>query len=185
MVLRSWPFEIGDAIDVARAADLLVKHLRIADVVGVNPVAAHADGAEFLVANGDRRGGAPALVGLHARGEVIDVRFERRLERLVPIHQVGEDRQCLRVQRVEAGREDVGDSALVYEHRHLGIANRELAAVLDLHVLHGITVGQDSIFRFGPLDDIDELLGKETHKLVPEYTAESGTLFPLLLGVGG
>ncbi len=90
----------------------------------------------------------------------------------------------LRVQRVEAGREDVGDAALIDEDGHLGIANRELAAVLDFHVLHGVTVGQDSIFRFGPLDDIDELLGKETHTLVPEYTAETGILFQLLVASG-
>ena len=89
------------------------------------------------------------------------------------------------LQRVQAGRENVGDAALVDEHRHLGIAHRELAAVLDLHVLHGVTVGQDSVFRFGPLDYIDELLGKETHTLVPEYTAEIGSLFhKLRLGLG-
>ena len=121
---------------------------------------------------------------MQARGEVVNVRLERGFEGLVPIHQVRENRKRVRVQRVEAGREDVGNAAFIDEDRHLRIANRELAAVLDFHVLHGITVGQDSVFRFGPLDDIDELLGKETHTLVPEYTAESGSLFQILV-VGG
>ena len=83
----------------------------------------------------------------------------------------------LRVQSVQAGPEDVGDAAFVHEDGHLRIAHRELAAVLDFHVLHGIAVGQDSVFRFGPLDDIDELLGKETHTLVPEYTPAERGLF--------
>src|SRR5208282_1849874 len=148
--------------------------LGIGDFIGVDSIAAHADGAEFLVANRDRRRGAPTLIGLQARGEVINVRFERGLEGLVPIHEVRENRQRVRVQGVEAGSEDVGNAALIDEDGNLGFTHGELAAVLDLHVLHGVTVGQDSVFRFGPLDYIDELLGKETHTLVPEYTAETG-----------
>jgi hypothetical protein len=85
--------------------------------------------------------------------------------------------QRLRVQGIQTGGEDIGDSALVDEDGQLGIANGELAAVLDFHVLHRVAIGQDSVFRFGPLDNIDELLGKETHTLVPEYTAESPGLF--------
>ena len=45
------------------------------------------------------------LIGLRARGEEIDVGFEGRLEGLVPVHEVGEDRQRLGVQRVQAGAE--------------------------------------------------------------------------------
>ena len=104
---------------------------------------------------------APALVGLQARGEEVDVALERRLEHLVPVHEVGQQRQGLRVQRVEAGAEDVGDAAFVDERRHLRFANGQLAAVLDLHVLHGIAVGEDAVLRFGPLDDVDELFRKE------------------------
>jgi len=70
----------------------------------------------------------------------------------------------LGVERVETGREDVRDAAFVDEHSHLRVAHGELAAVLDLHVLHGVTVGEDAIFGFSPLDDINELLRKETHR---------------------
>ena len=80
------------------------------------------------------------------------------LKGLVPVHQVGENRQRVGAQRVEAGAEDVGDSAFVDEDRHLRIADGELAAVLNFHVFHGIAVGENAVFRFGPLDDIDELL---------------------------
>jgi len=51
--------------------------------------------------------------------------------------------------------EDVGDAALVDEQRHLRIAHRKLTAVLDFHVLHGITVSQNVVTRLGPLDDVN------------------------------
>ena len=163
MVLRSWPSRSATVYDCARAADLLIEDLGVGDAIGVDSVGAHAHRAELLVADGDGRGGAPLLVGLQARGEEIDVRLERRLERLVPVHQVGQDGQRLGAERVEARAEDVGDLAFVDEDGHLRIAHRQLAAVLDLHVLHGIAVGQNAVARLGPMDDVDELLGKETH----------------------
>ena len=77
-------FEIGDAIEVARAADLCVKRFCIGQVVGINAEAAQANRAEFLVANGDRIRRAPVLIGLRARGEKVDVGLERRLGTLCP-----------------------------------------------------------------------------------------------------
>ena len=62
------------------------------------------------------------------------------------------------------GCEDVGDSAFVHEDRHLRIANRELAAILNLAILHGIAVGKDAVLGFDPLDDINELFGEEIAK---------------------
>ena len=158
-------FQIRDVIDVAGAADFLMEDLGVRDFVRVDAVAAHAHRAEFLVANGDGGCSAPTLVGFHAHREIINVGLERGLEGLIPIHEVSEDGQSLGVQRVEAGAENVGDLALVDEDGHLGLTHGELAAVLDLHVLHGIAVSQYAVFRFGPLDDINELLGKETHRI--------------------
>ena len=157
-------FEVGDVIDVARAADLLIERLGFGEVVGVDAVAAHTDGAELTVAEGDGVSGAPALVGLHARGEEVDVGLEGRLERLVPIHDVGEEGQGVGVEGVEAGAHDVGDTAFVHEEGHLGIADGELAAVLDLAVLHGVTVREDAILWLGPIDDVDELFGEKVTK---------------------
>ena len=160
-------------------------------MVGVDAEAAQADRAEFLVADGDRSRRAPVLVGLQPRGEEVDVGFERRLELLVPVHQVGQQRQGLGVQRVEARAEDVGDAAFVDEHRHLRLAHRELAAVLDLHVLHGIAVREDAVFRFGPVDDVDELLGEKgsnahgvPFRLLSKYTPKppGGFAKPLTCG---
>jgi hypothetical protein len=60
---------------------------------------------------------------------------------------------------VQAGAEYVGNLAFIHEGRQLRFADGQLSAVLDLHVLHGITPGQNPIFRLAPLDDIDELFG--------------------------
>ena len=46
---------------------------------------------------------APVLIGLQPGNEEVDVGLERRLEGLVPVHEVSEDRQRLRVERVEPG----------------------------------------------------------------------------------
>ena len=101
------------------------------------------------------------LVGLHAGREVIHIRLEWRLERLVPIHQIRQDRQRIRVERVKPRPEHVGHSALVHEDRHLRVAHRQLAAVLDFAILHRKAVGQDAIRGLDPIDDIDELFGQK------------------------
>ncbi len=152
------PFQVSHAIDFARTADLLVKDLRIGDLVGVDPITAHADRTEFLVANRDRRRSAPALVRFHACGEEINIRLEWRLEGLVPIHDVGQNRQSLGAERVKARPKDIGDLAFIYEDSHLRFTNGELAAVLNLHIFHGVSVSQYAVFRLGPLDYIYKLL---------------------------
>ena len=157
-------FQVGDMIDVAGAADLLVKGLGVGDVIGVDAVAAHANRAKLPIAESNGRGGSPALIGLHARGEEVDVRLEWGLECLVPIHDVGQDRQGVRAQSVEAGSHDVGHAAFVHKKGYLRFADRQLAAILDLTILHGITVGQDAVLGLGPVDDVDELLGKKVTK---------------------
>jgi hypothetical protein len=62
---------------------------------------------------------------------------------------------------VKPGLEDVAKLAFIDEHGELRLANGELAAVLNLHVLHRETPREYAILGLGPLDDIDELLGKE------------------------
>ncbi len=57
-------FKIGGEVDVAGAADLGEEGARIGDAIGVDTVAAQADGAELLVASGDGRGRAPLLIDL-------------------------------------------------------------------------------------------------------------------------
>ena len=81
---------------------------------------------------------------------------------LIPVHQIGEQGQIAGVEGVQSGPKDVGDLAFVDEGGHLGLADGELPAVLDFHVLHGIAIGEDAVFRFIPLNDVDELLAQET-----------------------
>jgi hypothetical protein len=119
---------------------------------------------EVRVADRDRVLRAPALPHLLARGEEVDVALERRLERLVPVLQVREQRQRARLERVQPGPEGVGVGALVDEKRHLRLAHRELGAVLDLHVLHGHPVGEHPIAVLRPVDDVDELLAEEVRE---------------------
>jgi hypothetical protein len=115
------------------------------------------------------------LVGLNARGEKIDVGLERRLERLVPVFQIRQDWQRLRGQRIQAGCECIRGFAFVNKKSELRIADRQLPAILNFAVLHGVSIGQNPVFRFHPVDYIDELLGDkiaETHK--PLLSAENG-----------
>jgi hypothetical protein len=86
------------------------------------------------------------------------------LERLVPVHEVGQEWQGVRVERVKPGAKHVRAAPLVDEHRHLRFAHGELAAVRDLHVLHRVTVGQSVVPILGPMDDFDELLADEILK---------------------
>ena len=155
-------FDVGHRVLLAGAADLDVERPRIGDVPGINAVAADADGAEFLVANGQRIGGAPTLIDLRARGEEINIALERGLEHLVPVHEVGEDRQRLRRERVETGSEDIGHAALIDERAHLRLTNGELGAVLNFHVLHGVPPGQYAIAGLHPIDYVNELFLDET-----------------------
>ena len=154
-------FEIGDRIDVARAAHLLVERLRVVEVVRVDAEPTEPDDAEILVTDSDRLLRAPLLIRLYSGREEVDVGLERRLEHLVPVPEVRQQRKRACVQRVQAGAERIGDLAFVDEERHLRFAHRELPAVLDLHVLHGIPIGEHAVAVLRPLDDVDELLLEE------------------------
>jgi len=101
------------------------------------------------------------LIHLNARGEEIDVRFERGLKGLIPVHDVREDGQRGRSQPITSRPENVSNSAFVYENPHLRIANGKLAAVLDFTILHGVAVGKNAVLGFYPLNDINKLLGNE------------------------
>ena len=92
-------------------------------------------------------------------------------EILIPVHQVGEQGEIAGVEGVQSRPKDVGDFAFVDEGGQLRLAHGELPAVLDFHVLHRIAVGEDSVFGFIPLNDVDELLAEkalEGHLLLLE-----------------
>jgi len=76
------------------------------------------------------------LVSLYSRPEKVDVGFEGRLERFVPILEIRQNRKCIRSQRVHSRLECIRGFALIYEKRQLRVAHREFAAVLNFPVLH-------------------------------------------------
>jgi hypothetical protein len=168
-------FEIGDRVALARAADLLMEDLGIGDVEAVEAEAAQPHHAEILVADRDRLLRAPALIGLGARGEEVHVALEGRLEARVPVLEVGEQRQRLRLERVQPGAELIRDLPLVDEERQLRLADGEARAVLDLHVAHRIPEGEHAVAVLRPLDDVDELLAQkvaERHGSPPQMYLE-------------
>ncbi|MNS78017.1 hypothetical protein D3C72_1116160 [compost metagenome] len=151
-------FHLVARIDFARAADLGEEGAGVGDAVRVHAEGAHADHVEILVADGDRLRRAPLAASLHARAEVIHVRLEWRVEQLVPVFQVGQQRQGLRRQLVRAGTEDVGDLAFIDEDGDLRFAHIQDGAVLDLEILHGEAPGQHAFRLFVPLQYVDKLL---------------------------
>ena len=104
------------------------------------------------------------LLDLNSRGEKIDIGLERRLERFVPILQISQDGQRLRIQRVQSRAKGVRNFAFIHKNRGLRIADRQLAAILDFAILHRITVGQEALFRLNPFDDINKLFGDKVTK---------------------
>src|SRR5579859_2638743 len=157
-------FEIGDAIEVARAADFRVESLRVRDVIGINSEAAEANRAELFVSYRDGILRAPVLVGLDARRKEIDIGFEGRLKLFVPVLQVGKNGKRVGIEGVESGSKPVRNFSFVHEHGELRIAHREFSAILDFPVLHRKTVSKNAVFGLRPIDDIDKLFGNKVAK---------------------
>ncbi len=83
------------------------------------------------------------------------------MEGFIPVHQIGQDGKRVGRELVEAGSKLVGNLAFIHEQRELRVAHGKLAAVLDLAVLHGIAVGENSIRRLHPVNDVNELLAEK------------------------
>ena len=156
--------EFGRGVDLARARQLALEPDRVDHTVGVVAEGAQPHGAEFGVAHRDRLRRAPFAVDLLARAEEVDVALEGRFEQLVPVAQVGQQRQRLRAQPVAAGAEHIGHPALVDEQRQLRFAHHQAGAVLDLLIRHRVAPGQHALAVFRPLQDVDELLLDELHQ---------------------
>ena len=157
------PVEIVDRVGLARAGHFLVELRRIGELVRIDAEGAHAHHAEILVADGDRVRRAPLAVELQTGREEVDVGLEGRIEQLVPVLQVGQDRQRLRIQRIKPRSKDVGDLPFIDEDADLRIAHRQLRAVLDFKVLHRVAIRQHPVAFLGPVDDVDKLFLDEVH----------------------
>ena len=120
---------------IVRPRDFLEKHLHVGDLEIEDAVGPRADDAEIRVAQHDRVGGAPFVAGEQARVDVIEVRFERRVQSVFPAFERGENRDVVGGQRVFAGAERVAELAEINELRRLRFADDQLRAVLDFLVL--------------------------------------------------
>ena len=151
--------EVVHRVAFAAAGDFLVELGHIHQLVAIQAKCADLHHAEFLVADGDCLRRAPFAIQLQPGVEEIHIGLEGRFEQLVPVLQVGQQRQGLGVERVRAaGDEHIRHLALIDKQRQLAVAHRQLRAVLDLEILHRITAGEDAVLRVGPVDDVDKLL---------------------------
>src|SRR5277367_1758925 len=133
----------------------------------VDAVSADPHRSKLLVADRDARSRTPFAIDLQPRREVVHIRLERRLERLVPVHQVRQDRQRVRAERVQARTKDIRNTAFVHEYGHLRIAHGEFPTSLDFHVFHRVTIGERALTALGPLNDVNKLFGEKTHTNLP------------------
>ena len=101
------------------------------------------------------------LVHLRAGGEEKDVGLERRLEGLVPVLQISQDGERLGGELVKSGRELVGNFAFVHKNGKLRVADGKLSPILDLAVLHRISIGKNPIAGLNPVNNVDELFGNK------------------------
>ena len=151
-------FQFIARIAFHHAGHFFEKHIGLGDAVGIHAERAQLYHAEIRIAHGYRLRRAPAFAQLLARIEEIHVRFEGRLEEFVPVAQVGQHRQRLRVQGVAAGKEYVGHHAFVNKNRGLAFAHGQARTVLDFLVGNRETPHQRVFIRVFPLDDINKLL---------------------------
>jgi len=133
-------------------------------VIGVYPEGAQAYCTKLLITNRDGVGSPPMLVSLNSSREEVHIRLERRLEGFVPVLEVRQDWQGMSIKRVQTWRKRIGDLAFVHKQRHLGVSDRELAAILDLPILHRIAVSENSVAGFDPINNVNELLGQKVSK---------------------
>src|SRR5262249_25740984 len=137
---------------------------RIGHPVGVHPEGAQPDGAELAVADRDGVRRPPGLVDPQAQREEVHLALERRLEELVPVHQIGEEGEVLGPEGVATGAEEVRDPPLVDHQRGLRLAHDELRPLLDLEVDDREAPDEELVVGLVPLDDVDELLLDELER---------------------
>lgn len=117
----------------------------------------NAKRAEIGVAQGDWLGSAPFESRLFAQRKEDDIRLEWRLESLVPIEQIRQDREVRGFERVQTGRKLVGEAALVQESGDLSIAYGPLGTMLNLIIRKWHA--QSQLARLlKPFNNVDELL---------------------------
>lgn len=125
---------------------------------------AETDGAELGIAQSDGVLGAPFLVSEPAGADKVDLGFERAFETISPALEGGEEGNVLGDEGVGAGREDIGEFALVDEDSGLAFADNELGAIFDLVAVAFEAVNERVVGVVEPFDDVDEL----SLKFVPE-----------------
>ena len=155
--------QVGRGVNLSRARNFSVEQFWVRHAKTVVSKCAQAHRAKVGIPDCDGLRRAPSLIDLLARAEEVNIAFERRLEQLVPIVQIRQNRQRLRCQLVHAGAEDVGDFAFIDKHSHLGLPHCQRATVLNFHASHRIAPGQRAVAVLGPLNYVDELFLDKVH----------------------
>ena len=121
--------------------------------------------AKLGISHSNRLGRTPFSCELLFGIEKVNVGFKRRFKELVPVFQVGQHRQRLRIKRVTPRTEHVGGYALIDKHRHLRLTHSQARTVLDLLIGNRKTPHQQAVVGIRPLNDVDKLfLDKVEHR---------------------
>src|SRR5690606_3062874 len=154
-----------------RTHELAQERRRVDDLERVGAERADADGSELGVAQDHGVLRAPREVGELARRDEVHLRLERRAESVLPALDRRQDRQVLRLERVRARAEHVGEAALADEHRRLALAHDELRLVLDLVPLTREAPDDRVPALVEELDDVDQLAAQLLHEAHPDSFA--------------
>jgi hypothetical protein len=119
---------------------------------------------------------APFAPGLFLQTDEHHVRFEGRVEPLVPIHQIGQNRQIGRFQNMQARAEIVGNLTFVHKGGDLPFAHGQLRAVLNFIAGRGNAPCNLS-WRFLPFDHVDELFAQEIKHVTHPKLVRQQVLF--------
>ena len=125
-------FQIYAAVLRRHTTDFFKEFCRITNAVRIHTERTQLHCAKLSIAYGNRLGRTPFSCELLFGIEKVNIRFKRGFKELVPVFQVGQHWQRLRIERVTPRPEHVGSHAFIDKHRHLRLAHSQACTVLDL-----------------------------------------------------
>ena len=157
-------FQIYAAVLRRHAANFFEEFCRIADAVRIHTERTQLHRAKLGIAHSNRLGRTPFSCELLFGIEKVNIRFKRGFKKLVPVFQVGQHWQRLRIERVTPRPKHVGGYAFIDKHRHLRLTHSQARTVLDLLIGNRKTPHQQAVIGIRPLNDVDKLfLDKVEH----------------------
>ena len=158
-------FQVYAAVLRRHTTDFFKEFCRIADAVRIHTERTQLHRAKLSIAHGNWLRRTPFSCELLFGIEKVNIRFKRRLKKLVPVFQVGQHWQSLRIERVTPRTEHVRGYAFIDKHRHLRLTHSQACTVLDLLIGNRKTPHQQAVIGIRPLNDVDKLfLDKVEHR---------------------